>query len=31
LLIAVMDNPFRGSVSISPDSFEQLYWKRMRD
>jgi uncharacterized integral membrane protein len=31
LLIAVMDNPFRGAVSISPEPFEQLYWERMRD
>jgi hypothetical protein len=31
LLIAVMDNPFRGAVSISPEPFEQLYWDRMRD
>lgn len=31
LLIAVMDNPFRGAVSISPAPFEQLYWDRMRD
>ncbi len=31
LLIAVMDNPFRGAVSISPAPFEQLYWGRMRD
>ena len=31
LLIAVMDNPFRGAVSISPEPFEQLYWSKMRD
>lgn len=31
LLIAVMDNPFRGAVSISAAPFEQLYWERMRD
>ena len=31
LLIAVMDSPFRGAVSISPEPFEQLYWDRMRD
>lgn len=31
LLIAVMDNPFRGAVSISPAPFEQLYWNKMRD
>jgi uncharacterized integral membrane protein len=31
LLIAVMDNPFRGAVSISSEPFEQLYWQRMRD
>ncbi len=31
LLIASMDNPFRGEVSIKPDAFETLYWDRMRD
>lgn len=31
LLIAVMDNPFRGAVAISPEPFEQLYWTKMRD
>lgn len=31
LLIAVMDNPFRGSVSISVEPFERLYWANMRD
>jgi hypothetical protein len=25
LLIAVMDNPFRGDVSISPEAFEEVY------
>jgi hypothetical protein len=31
LLIASMDNPFRGVVSVSPEPFELLYWNRMRD
>jgi hypothetical protein len=31
LLIMMMDNPFRGAVSISPAPFEQLYWSKMRD
>lgn len=31
LLIAMMDNPFRGAVSISVEPFEQLYWGKMRD
>ena len=31
LLIASMDNPFRGEVSIQPEAFETLYWDRMRD
>ena len=31
LLIAAMDNPFRGEVSIQPDVFEKLYWTRMRN
>ncbi len=31
LLIAVMDNPFRGAVSISVEPFERLYWSNMRD
>lgn len=31
LLIASMDNPFRGEVSIQPEAFEALYWQRMRD
>lgn len=31
LLIASMDNPFRGEVSIQPDAFETLYWERMRE
>jgi hypothetical protein len=31
LLIAMMDNPFRGEVGISPEPFEQLYWGKMRD
>ena len=31
LLIAVMDKPFQGAVSISPEPFEQLYWNKMRD
>ncbi len=31
LLIAVMDNPFRGAVSISSEPFERLYWSNMRD
>lgn len=31
LLIAVLDNPFRGAVSISPQAFEQLYQNKMRD
>jgi hypothetical protein len=30
LLIAAMDNPFRGEVSIQPEAFETLYWDRMR-
>jgi hypothetical protein len=29
-LIASMDNPFRGEVSIQPEAFSTLYWERMR-
>lgn len=31
LLIASMDNPFRGEVSIQPEAFETLYWETMRE
>lgn len=31
LLIAAMDNPYRGEVSVSPKPFEDLYWKKMRN
>jgi hypothetical protein len=31
LLIAAMDNPYRGEVSVSPKAFEELYWKKMRN
>jgi Protein of unknown function (DUF4239) len=31
LLIAVMDNPFRGEVSISPEAFEQVYRSTMME
>jgi Protein of unknown function (DUF4239) len=31
LLIAVMDNPFRGEVSISPDAFESVYRATMME
>jgi hypothetical protein len=31
LLIASMDNPFRGEVSIQPLPFETLYWEKMRE
>jgi Protein of unknown function (DUF4239) len=31
LLIAAMDNPYRGEVSVSPKTFEDLYWKTMRN
>jgi len=30
-LIAAMDHPFRGEVSIAPEAFETLYWERMRE
>jgi hypothetical protein len=30
-LIAVMDNPFRGEVSIPPTAFEQLFWTQMHE
>ncbi len=30
-LIAVMDNPFRGEVSIPATAYEQAYWSLMRD
>lgn len=30
-LIAAMDNPFRGEVSVGPDAFEHLYWTKMRE
>jgi len=31
LLIAAMDNPFRGAVSISPDAFEEVYRAKMME
>jgi hypothetical protein len=31
LLIAVMDNPFRGDVSISPEAFEAVYATTMAE
>jgi hypothetical protein len=31
LLIAVMDNPFRGEVSISPAAFEEVYRATMME
>ena len=31
LLIGVMDRPFQGSVSVSSEPFEILYWAKMRD
>jgi hypothetical protein len=31
LLIAVMDNPFRGEVSISPEAFESVYRSTMME
>jgi hypothetical protein len=30
-LIAVMDNPFRGEVSIPATAFEQVYWSQMHE
>ena len=31
MLIGVMDRPFQGSVSVSSQPFEILYWTKMRD
>jgi hypothetical protein len=30
-LIAVLDNPFRGQVSVTAEPFQALYWSKMRD
>ena len=31
MLIGVMDRPFQGSVSVSSEPFQILYWTKMRD